>query len=256
MDVVVCYKIVPDEQDIVIEENQTLSFDRANLKIGDYDLNAIEAGVRLADETFGTVTALSAGGANVENSKMRKSILSRGPRENFTVSDPALVNADSALTAGILKAALDKMGHFDVVLCGEGSADLYAQQVGIQLGALLGIPTVNSVTGIVPGKGSIIATRSLEDEVETLEIPLPAVISMAADANTPRIPSMRDILGAGKKPTTSWTVEDIGMEDLHNSVETLSTLAPRQHDRKRIIIDGDDDVKIHEFIDTIRPELQ
>ena len=47
MNIVVCYKIVPDEQDAVVQADRTLSFERAALKIGDYDLNAVEAGAHL-----------------------------------------------------------------------------------------------------------------------------------------------------------------------------------------------------------------
>ena len=47
MNIVVCYKIVPDEQDAVVQADRTLSFERAALKIGDYDLNAVAAGAQL-----------------------------------------------------------------------------------------------------------------------------------------------------------------------------------------------------------------
>ena len=104
------------------------------------------------------------------------------------------------------------MANYDLVLCGEGSADLYAQQVGVQLGQLLNVPTINSVSKIVSvADGKVTVERTLEDEVETLEMPLPAVISVTSDINEPRIPSMKQILGAGKKPSTIWTVGDVGI---------------------------------------------
>ena len=61
MDVVVCYKIVPEEQDIKVLDDQTLSFDKAELKIGQYDLNAVEAGVQLVDSEGGKISALTVG---------------------------------------------------------------------------------------------------------------------------------------------------------------------------------------------------
>ena len=105
MNILVCYKIVPDEQDIVVKPDQTLSFDRAELKIGQYDLNAVEAGVQLVEAAGGAVTALTVGGAEVDNSKMKKSILSRGPGSNLAVKDDSLAGADSATTAKALAAA-------------------------------------------------------------------------------------------------------------------------------------------------------
>ncbi len=80
----------------------------------------------------------------------------------------------------------------------EGSADLYAQQVGVQLGELLGIPVINSVSKITVEDNKCIAERSLEDELEVLEISLPAVICVTTDINQPRIGGMKEILAAGK----------------------------------------------------------
>ncbi|MEM5817941.1 MAG: electron transfer flavoprotein, partial [Desulfitobacterium hafniense] len=49
MNIIACYKIVPEEQDIVVEKDRSLSFARAEWKIGQYDLNAVEAGVEIAE---------------------------------------------------------------------------------------------------------------------------------------------------------------------------------------------------------------
>ncbi len=53
MNVIACYKIVPDEQDIVVNGDRTLSLDKAALKVGQYDLNAVEAGAQLAEASGG-----------------------------------------------------------------------------------------------------------------------------------------------------------------------------------------------------------
>ena len=76
MNIVVCYKIVPDEQDAVVQADRTLSFERAALKIGDYDLNAVEAGAQLASASGASLVSLTAGGDPVEDSKLKKAILS------------------------------------------------------------------------------------------------------------------------------------------------------------------------------------
>ena len=62
MNIVVCYKIVPDEQDAVVQADRTLSFERAALKIGDYDLNAVEAGAQLATAHGASLICPTAGG--------------------------------------------------------------------------------------------------------------------------------------------------------------------------------------------------
>ncbi|MCR6546952.1 electron transfer flavoprotein [Dehalobacterium formicoaceticum] len=243
MKIITCYKIVPEEQDIVVKDDRTLSFDRAEWKIGQYDLNAVEAGMKLAEATGGSASALSIGGKELENSKLKKGILSRGPKELFIIADDYLREADTFQTASALAAAIKKMGSFDLVLCGEGSSDLYAQQVGSQLGQLLGATTLNAVSKIIPEGNKLVVERTLEDEVEVLEVTLPAVLSVTTDINLPRIPGMKDILAAGKKPVTQWCLADIGTENIDCPTRSISTLAPEQTERKQIILEGEEAVQ-------------
>ena len=134
MKIIACYKIVPYEQSIGISSDGSLNFDKAELMIGQYDLNAIEAGAQLVEKCGGELTALTVGTQEVENSKMRKGVLSRGPANCVTVCDPSLKDADSSTTSAALAQVITSRGEFDLVICGEGSSDLYAQQVGVQLG--------------------------------------------------------------------------------------------------------------------------
>ncbi len=255
MNIVVCYKIVPDDQDAVVNADRTLSFDRAALVIGDYDYNAVEAAAQIAEGQEAKVISLTAGGAATQDSKIRKGILSRGPEENVVVQDDSLVSAGATQTASVLAAAIKKIGDVDLVLCGEGSPDLYAQQVGVQLGEMLGLPTLNAVSAIQVSDGVAHVERTVGSVVESLDVPLPAVLSVAADMNTPRIPSMKDILGAGKKPTTEYTLADLGIADQAASMETVSTLAPEQRDRACEILPDDSDDSIQAFVARVREQL-
>lgn len=199
MKLIACCKIVHDDQDITINADRSLSLDKAGLKISLYDLNALEAAADIVRASPGSaLTALSAGSkVMLENSKIRKDILSRGPDELTLVADDRCQDLLPGETAGILAKAAQKMG-FDLIICGEGSGDLYAQQTGLQIGERLGIPCINAVSGIRVGDGVITVERELEDEVEELEIALPAVISVTSDINTPKLPAMKAILAANK----------------------------------------------------------
>lgn len=255
MNIVVCYKIVPDEQDVAVQADRTLSFERAALKIGDYDLNAVEAGAQLAAVHEATLVSLTAGGDAVEDTKLKKAVLARGPHENVAVKDPSLPEAGSSKTARVLAAALKQLGGVDLVLCGEGSADLYAQQVGVQLGELLGLPAVNAVSAIELTDGVAHVERTVGNVVERLDVPLPAVLSVTADMNPPRIPSMKDILSAGKKPSRVLSLEEIGCVDVDEAISTVSTLAPAQRDRACEVFEGNDDETIQAFAARLREQL-
>lgn len=254
MKILVCYKITPEEQDITVNPaSKALVLDKAALKISLYDLNAIEAGVEIAQAVEGTtLVALSVGDRNcLENSKMRKDVLSRGPDSLSLVINEAYSHLQPQATAKILAEAATAEG-FDLILCGEGSGDLYSQQVGTLLGEYLGVPNTNGVSKITAGNGSITVERSLENEVEVLEVPLPAVISVSSDINTPKVPTMKNILGAGKKPVNELVIAP-ALGAL--AAENVSILAPDQVERMKNIVEGDSDESIAAFIENIRKVL-
>src|SRR5271169_3951198 len=186
MNIVVCYKLAPDAEDIEVKSDGSISLEKAEWIIGEYDLRAVEAAVKLVETVGGKAMALSVGPHQLSNSKAKKDILSRGPDELYLVEDDVLEKADTNLTARVLAAAIQKIGSCDLVICGEGSSDMYFQQVGLQLGEMLGVPTINSVSKIEMADGKLMVERSLEDEVEVLDIPLPAALAVTTDINQPR----------------------------------------------------------------------
>lgn len=247
MKIIVCCKLIPEEQDINVLGDGSLDMSKAEPKISPFDLNAIETAVQVKTAVEGsTITAMSLGGKALENTKARKDILSRGPDALCAVMDPTFENLLPDQTATLLAAAAQKEG-FDLVLCGDGSGDLYAQQVGIRMGAALGVPVLNGVSKLVSATASTLTVeRALEDEVEVLEVTLPAVLSVSADINVPTIPGMKAILAAAKKPMATLTASDVSPGSA--LVERVSVLAPKKKDRKNIIVEGDSDEKIAEFV--------
>jgi len=249
MNIVVCCKLAPDAADIQVSSDGSISLERAEWIIGGFDLQAIEAGARLAEASGGKLIALSAGPHQINNSKLKKDLLSRGPDELVLVIDDVLVNADTAMTAAVLAKAIRKIGGVDLVLCGEGSTDLYFQQTGLQVGERLGLPTLNAVSKIESRDGKLVVERSLEDEVEILEVPLPAVLSVTTDINQPGLPTLKEILKAGKKPVTEWTLVNLGLDlSFQNQVEVIRTTAPHHAQRKKIMISGAADEAVYALV--------
>jgi electron transfer flavoprotein beta subunit len=253
MKVVACYKIVPDDRDITVKADRTLDTSKAELKLGDYDLNAMEESAVIAEATGGTASILTVGTSQIDNSKLIKAALSRGASDLHMVIGEATAQFDAHDTAATLAAVLTKIGY-DLVLCGEGSADLYAQQVGNQLGELLDVPCFNSVSKITPQDASIRIERTLENEVEILEVQLPAVISVTPDINLPRIPQLKEILAAGKKEVVRYSLDDLGITS-SNGIKVISTLAPESAERKHIILEGASAENIDAFVQNLKREL-
>ena len=253
MKIITCYKCVPDEQDIAINNaDGTLDFSKADGKISQYDLNAIEAACQLKQQVGeAQVVAMSVGGKALTNAKGRKDVLSRGPDELIVVIDDQFEQTLPQQTATALAAAVQKSG-FDLLICGDGSSDLYAQQVGLLVGEMLNVPAINGVSKILSLTDSTLTVeRELEDEVETLSIPLPAVIAVSTDINTPQIPSMKAILGAAKKPVQVWSSADIGLNGAQAYSEQ-QVAAPKQRERQRVVIEGDGEEQIAAFVENLR----
>lgn len=253
MNIVVAVKVVPDDQDIQITAAGELDMSKVHQTISTYDLNAIEAAAQLAAaQGDSKVNVVTVGPAAIDESKLKKNILARGADELYMIADDACAGLDAHATAEVLAAELANIGAYDVIVCGDGSADNYAQQVDVQLAFKLGIPCVNGVIGIEANGTALTAKRKLEDALETVELSLPCLVAVTPDIALPRIPGMRDILAAGKKPMNIDAAGAAGAA----SVETLEVKAPEAAARKLEVKDASEDGAIAAFAAAIKSALE
>ena len=251
MKILVGCKVVPEEQDIAVN-GETLELSKANPKISQFDLNALQAAVDIKEQNAdANIKVLSIGGKSLENTKVRKDILSRGADELVVISNDKFENLLPCDTAEMFKQTASNLG-FDLIVCGDGSGDLFAGQTGLRVGALLDIPAINCVNKIVSVDATkIVVQRELENEIEELEIALPALICVSTDINTPAIPGVKAILAAAKKPVN---VMDSNF-DLSSVVELKEVKAPKKKDRLKVIVEGDGDDNIAEFAANFKKAL-
>ena len=209
--ILVCYKWTLDEQDVKVRpEDLSLDSSRAKGKISDFDRNAIEAASLIVEAQGGSVDALTFGTDAVKASV--KDVLSRGPNRLLWIGDPAAVEADAFVIANVLAAAIRKNGPYDLILCGEGSSDMFYQQTPARLAALLGLPCVSFVHKFELTGDVLTATRKLSDCTEEVEVTGPAVVSVLSEANKPRIPTLKQVLGASKKPSEEIKLDSLSLE--------------------------------------------
>lgn len=248
MKIVAAIKVVPNDEAISVAGDRTLDYSKAAQQISIYDLNAIEAAAQLAAANGGSAVAISASGSKAGDAKMKKGILSRGLDELFMIADDAMVTADSLTTANALaKLVQDNAADYDVIIAGDGSADVYAGAVSVQLAAVLGVPVVNNVTKIEVNGSVATVERTLDTEVQTLEVPLPAVLAVSPEIAEPRIAGMKDILAAGKKPATITDAAAAGAETA-GVVAVEDIKAPVPAPRKCEIYGADDVAKFAEAL--------
>jgi electron transfer flavoprotein beta subunit len=227
---------------------------RAKGKISDFDRNAIEEAVLLVERLGGTVDALTYGTPAAKQSL--KDVLSRGPNKVYWIQDPAAEKADAHVIATVLAGAIRRIGSYDLIICGEGSSDSYNQQMASRLAATLDLPAVTFTSQITSDNGTLKFTRKLDDCTEVATVSGPAVVSVLGEINHPRIPGLKQVLGASKKPS-----EEIKLADLGLSPQELTPRAIRKSvkgfvmSRKNVIFkDGDAAHKVAQLVASLAKE--
>jgi len=183
VNIVVCIKQVPGTTDIKIDpQTNTLVREGVQSIINPFDTYALEEGVRLRERFGGRVITISMGPPQAD-AALREAI-SLGADEAILLSDRAF--------AGSLSKAIARIADYDVVLCGRQTLDGDTGQVGPGLSEMLGIPFVSYVSKVEEvGEGRIQVQRMVEEGYETIEMDLPAVITVVKEINVPRVPSLR-----------------------------------------------------------------
>lgn len=241
MHIIVCLKLVPDLKQVRIKRDTREPVLEGVPQVwGDIDKNALEEALRLREKHGGKVTALALGGGKIREAMVEA--LAMGADEGVLLIDPAFQTYDTAATAKALAAAITKIGGYDLVLAAEGSTDNYSGQVGPRLAELLDLPQVTYVRELSVANGRLQAVRSLEEAFEVVSCPLPAVVTVTSEINTPRLPPLTAILRASRKPQQVWSATDLGLGPLPALVARLRNLAPEQ-ERKNIIFEGEDAVE-------------
>lgn len=254
MNSIVCVKQTPDLQQVRIrKETREPILENVPLTIGDIDKNAIEEALRLKDSQGGKVTLFSVGGEELEETV--KEGLAMGADEAVLVVDNRLNGAESAVVAAMLAKAIQAVGDYDLILLGEGSADNYSGQVGPRLAELLDLPQITFVRSMTIEGNVVRAVRNLDDCMETVEVELPAVITVLSEINEARIPAVTQILKAGRKPKQVLAAEDLALAAtaVEPTVRTISNKAPVQ-ERKQIVFKEDMDTAVAKLVQALKAD--
>jgi len=197
LNVIVSVKQVPDTQNIVVEAmTPEGTVNRAALPaiVNPEDLNALEEALRIKEQLGGTVTVLSMGPPQALEAL--KACYFRGADNVILLSDRRLAASDTLATSYALACAIRKIGPFDLVLCGRQAIDGDTAQVGPQLAEKLGINQITNVSEVNQvTQTAIVVKRSTERGYEVLRSRFPVLLTITGDANVPRSPGARRLLG-------------------------------------------------------------
>jgi len=255
MNVVVLMKQVPDTTEVRIDPvSNTLVREGVPSIINPFDENAIEEGIRLVEKHGGRCTVLTMGPPQAEEALRRA--LAMGADEAVHVCGREFAGADTWATSYTLAQAIRQLGEFDLIICGKQTFEGDTAQVGPGVAEQLGIAQATYAIEVqVEGK-KMQVKRVLEDRYETLEVRLPALITVVKQINEPRHPRLKNVMAAKKKPITVWRVDDldvkpnlIGLAGSPTSVVRI--FAPERHHKGEIIA-GETPVVVDKLMEKLR----
>lgn len=216
MNIIVCIKQVPETTEVRINpQTNTLMREGVKSIINPFDMYAIEEGVRLKERFGGKVTILTMGPPQAE-AALREAI-SLGADDAILLSDRAFAGSDTLATSYTLAGAIRKIRDYDLLICGKQASDGDTAQVGPGIAAHLDIPQVTYVKKIEEIKDKAIRVeRMTEEGFEIIESPLPALLTVVKEINTPRLPSLKGLMRSKQAKIMHWTHKDIevGFENL------------------------------------------
>ena len=202
MKIAVCIKRVLDMEARFRIAADRSSVDETGLKfdISDFDTYAIEAALQLKEKAGqGEVVVISLG-PDAAQETIRKALSMGADRGIHLKVDRIPFDALAIATA--LSAELGT-GGYDLIFFGKLSIDSANQAVGPIVAELLDLPCVTSISKLELNDRKGTAQRELEGASEVVAFPLPAVLTVDEGMNKPRLPSLKGIMGAKKKPIES-----------------------------------------------------
>ncbi|MEM3103974.1 MAG: electron transfer flavoprotein subunit beta/FixA family protein [Candidatus Bathyarchaeia archaeon] len=249
LQIVVLIKQVPDIGKVKFNvEEGRIDRSSAPLETNPFDLNALETAIQVKEQNGGYVTVISMGPPQAESSL--RDALARGADRAILLTDKRFAGADTLATSYTLATAIRKLGSFDLIICGEKTVDGDTGQVGPEVAEHLNIPHVAYVCEIRSVTSDSLLVVSDMGDKYLIEVKLPALITVTKDINTPRLPTLRNVLKARKAHIDVWTADDLaGYGDvcrfgLQGSMTTVFKIVfPSEESRKGLIFHGEDAVE-------------
>ena len=211
MKILVCIKQVPDMESKFKIGAEGIWYNEADLawRMNEYDEYAVEQAVQLKEQLGGDtdLVVLSIGPERVKETM--KKALAMGCERGVHVQDDAYYKKDAFEIASII-AEYAKGQGFDLIFTGMQSQDRGSAQVGILLAELLGLPSVSTIVDFAFDGATLSVKRELEGGLKALvKLKTPALVTCQLGLNTPRYPTLPNIMKAKKKELTTVPVSDL-----------------------------------------------
>jgi electron transfer flavoprotein beta subunit len=252
MKIAVLIKRVPDTASVFKIGGDNKSVDTGGLKfvMSPYDEHAVEEALQIREAGNAEEVVVVTMGMDGTQETIRQALAMGADRAIF-VKDVEGTNCKG--TAQVLAAAL-KTEEFQLVFAGKQAVDDDASQVPERVAELLEIPHSSVVTNLDFADGKITVTREIEGGNYTLELPTPALATIEKGINSPRYPTLPNIMKAKKKEIKEISLGDLGLsqDDIASGIQIENMALPRQ-DRLNSILEGEtNEEKVSALLSALR----
>ncbi len=246
MKLLVCIKQVPDLESRFKANAEGVWYNETDLafRMNEYDEYAVEQAVQLREKLGDgcELTVLSIGPDRVVEAI--KKALAMGCDKAAHIQDSAASSKDPWQIASIISAYAKDKG-FDIIFTGMQSQDRGSAQVGVTVAEQLGLACTTTIIGFAYDNGSITARRELEGGIKAaVKLKTPALVTCQLGLNTPRYPTLPNIMKAKKKEITVIPVADLLKEA---ALATTTSFHPPAKKGGGIVLEGD----VGELVDKV-----
>jgi electron transfer flavoprotein beta subunit len=183
--IIVLAKQVPDTRNVgkdAMKADGTVNRAALPAIFNPEDLNALELALRLKEEVPETIVTVLTMGPGRAAEIVREGLY-RGADNGFLLTDRAFAGSDTLATSYALAQTIKELGEVDLIIAGRQAIDGDTAQVGPQVAEKLGFPQITYVEEFIKvEKAKITVRRRLENGVETVESPLPLVLTVNSSA--------------------------------------------------------------------------
>lgn len=243
MNFCVCIKQVPDVTAPVQIRDGALSIDAGRVVLNAYDASAVEEALVLTSGIEGEVDVVLIGPEKATET-IRKALAMGADRGTHLVI-PDGTDLDSGAVSQILAGHFEGRAY-DVILTGKQAQDTDAGLTGGMLAERLGLPYATNAVGLAIDGDQLVVTRQGDTGQEIIALPTPCLVTCSNDMNNPRIPNLKGVMGAKKKPIESTAV--VAIPDVTVRVLRHEPLPRREPGR---FIEGEPAEQVAELIDLL-----
>ena len=206
--------------------------------VSPYDEYALEEALQITEAKGGEVTVVTYGPDRAE--AVLRDCLARGAHKAIHINGGEATLGDSFTIAKVLAGAI-KEQPYDLILTGFKGVGTDTGQVGQMLAETLDLPHVGNVITLEVGDTALVAGRDVEGGRETVECPLPAVVTCQKGLNEPRYAALKGIMAAKRKPVEKIEVASLGIEEGAEPFYRVRSLELPPAKEAGKVIQGEDD---------------